>query len=60
VIAPVDEAIGVSVVRSDVSDARPLRAVATEGGGEPVITLIDPDTVFGRIALRTIEFEPVQ
>jgi chemotaxis signal transduction protein len=58
VIAPVDEAIGVSVMRSDATDARPLRPVATEGGRDPVSTLIDPDAVFGPIALRTIEAEP--
>jgi chemotaxis signal transduction protein len=58
VIAPVDEALGVVVVRPDASDARPLRPVRIEGGDEPVITLIDPDSVFGPIALRTIEAEP--
>jgi chemotaxis signal transduction protein len=58
VIAPVDEALGVAIVRSNPSDARPLRPVQTEGGGEPVITLIDPDGVFGAVALRTIEADP--
>lgn len=60
VIAPVDEAIGVAVVRLDATDPRPLRPVRTERGNEPVITFIDPDRVFGPIALRTIEAEPVQ
>jgi chemotaxis signal transduction protein len=59
VIAPVDEALDVAVLRSDASTAGPLRPVTTEGGGEPISTLIDPDIVFGPIALRTIDSEPI-
>lgn len=60
VIAPVDEVLGVSVVHLNARDARPLRPAMDENAARPVVTLIDPDAVFGPIARRTVEAEPVR
>ena len=56
VIVPVNAAIGVAAVLDEATgEPAALHPVKTERLGEPVVTLIDPDRVFGHIARRGTE-----
>jgi chemotaxis signal transduction protein len=60
VIVPVDEAIGVGAVFDDAAGATgSLRPVKAEQLAEPVVTLIDPDRVFGSITQRSLDADAV-